>query len=214
MIYMSQGSMDLDQLTDLIKVTLDKVWGPGWGIFSDNDPTGNDPETTPMPHITYNLVSRVPVKEHGMARRLYDQLPDSEYPGHYISIYRQWFKCDVEFIIYARTRREATVTAFNFEEFMADYIGFFKHMGVNQIFFEHEESPDVSSQYRQDIPHRTVRYSVKIERNSTVRSGILKQVELEIVGTELADAIVEEEQQAPPVNNNDFIALYDQHFPK
>jgi hypothetical protein len=181
----ADGNLDLDQFTDLIKETLDKVWGRDWGTFSDENPTDNDPSEALMPHITYNLVERTIAGEMGAAKRkFFDQEEDPDNPGHHITHYRIWFNCELEFCIYAKTRREAMKLAQRFEIFMEDYTGYFMQKGVSHINFQVERSPQVSSEYRQDIPHRTVRYSVRIERITTVRSIDVTQVTTDVVVTD------------------------------
>src|SRR5205085_5791148 len=117
--------------------------------------------------------------------------------------------------LYARTRREATQLAQRFEEFMDTYYGFFKQLGITEILFEEERKPQVSSEYRQDLPHRTVSYSVKIERISTIRSIDLVQFETAIRASSGLDPVTDQQPEPQPiVSDGGFMSLYKQHFPR
>lgn len=227
---LSKGNLDIERLTDLMKQMLDRVWGTGWGIFSSESPTGNDPETTVTPHITYNVARRTPAKNKGLKQRPFQSFPDPEDNDHHITIYRRWFECQVDFVIYAKTNHEAMAIAQEFEDFMDAYIGFFKEKGIAEIVFLSEESPKVSSENRQDIPTRTIRYSVTIERPVAVRSIHFQEIET-IVGTNpdeppMGDIITDpddehaiNDQDGVPVRErtfhpNQFMDLYKENFPR
>lgn len=226
---LADDNCDLDGFTDLIHDLLNRVWGPNWGIFTSESPTGNDPEVSPTPHITYNLLRREPADKKSLKRKQFKTFADKDNPGHNITLYRQWFDCAMEFVVYTKTNKEATRVAQRFEEFMETYTGYFKQKGVSEIVFNSEEGPSVSSESRQDIPHRTVRYFVRIERITPVRSIHLKQIDIIIdddepqlavlpdtvsYGEETNDELENQTVESQQTDQDEFLGLYKQHFPK
>ena len=210
--YTAQSTADIEKLTDMIHTLLNAVWGSDWGVFSNEDPTDNDSMQAPMPHIVYNLVSRRITEDKQLKRKQAGTFPDEDHPGHNITKYSMMFDCELEFAIYAQSRIEATRTAQRFEEFMEDYKGYFKEQGISEILFLEESRPDVSTEYRQDIPHRIVTYLVRIERISIVRSVHLK----EVIATINVDT--QTTPHVPPkmeVEVKDFfLNMYNTYFPK
>lgn len=221
----AHGAADLEKFTDMICKLLNIAWGNDWGIFSEENPTGNNPEETPLPHITYNLISRRSTEKRGLKGQTFAPIPDPEHEGETITPVRQWFDCIVEFCIYARTNAEATRLAQRFEEFMYTYRGFFKDEGITEIIFEEERAPEVNSLYRQDIPHRTIRYLVRIERIIEIRSYELRQVGLSLNRVDLHlqagdmefDSVFDDSPTPTRVQadlGNEFLDLYHKNFPR
>lgn len=219
--FTSEGTMDLDTFMDALHKMLNRVWGIEWGVFSDESPTGNDIENTPLPHVTYNLASRkIDTDKGGIKAKQFGSFPDPDHEGHNITLFKQWFNCTVDFVVYAARRREAAVIAERLEVFIESYRGYFKELGISEITFQEEFSPGVSSQYRQDLPHRTVRYLVRIERINAVRSVHLKEIE-HIVKVEKSSVPERVEREEPKskqkiVENGltNFLDLVDEHYPK
>lgn len=171
----------IDQFTDSVKEVLDAAWDPGWGEFTSEWPTGNDPNVIPLPAITYELFHRVPSKSMKTIKpRNMGYVPDPDVPGGIIWHWSMWFDCLVDFGIWAKTNREAEDLKRRFEDMMMIYAGQFKKQGVSEILFISEMKPTVSTKWRQDIPHRALRYFVRIERIIPVRSDTLQKISAEI----------------------------------
>lgn len=231
--YSADDTADIEKLTDMVETLLKAVWGSDWGIFSEDSPTGfsgDDSDSTKikLPHITHDLVSRVPMEDRTVKWTAFDSFPDPENPGHNITMYKQWFECELQFDLYHKTKKEARRLAQRFEEFMNTYIGYFKKQGVQEIIFLSEESPKTESFARQEMAKRTLTYYVRIERISAVRSAHLKQIADTIkVGDEpLEFTLPDSEPQPAPVQafqssssnelahkgSNDFLSLYKKHY--
>jgi hypothetical protein len=210
-------SADLGDLTDMIHRLLPMVRGEKWGVFSEEAPTGNDAEQMVMPHIAFNLTSRVHTANRAAKWQRFGSEPDPEYPNETISFYRSWYTCQVDFTIYARTNKEARQTAEWFEQFMETYSGYFKEQGISEIIFREEKAPGVNSFYRQDLPYRTLCYEVRIERIMTIRSYDLNKLDVVIQEpTIVADIAPEERNQSVSTHleNNNFLDVYNQNFPR
>jgi hypothetical protein len=212
----ASGTVDgLDQFTTIIKTIIDKAWGATWGTFTNEWPVGNDPTTLPLPQITYELFHRVPSKSmKSIKPRLMETIPDPDVPNGTIDVYRQWFDCLVDFGIWHKTNMEAEALKQKFEDFMLAYSGYFKQQGVSELLFVAEMQPSVSTKWRQDIPHRALRYLVRIERVTPVRSTTISEL--------FTNVVVHNPQQTGgtviteyPVNQaiDPFLQIYNRNYP-
>jgi hypothetical protein len=208
----------VDEFTDLVKFILDAAWGPDWGEFTIEYPTGTDPDNIPLPIITYELVRRRPSESiPALKPKPMQIIPDPDVPGHTITIYRQWFDCYIDFSFWHKTHREAEDLKNRFEDMMLAYAGYFKQKGVSEILF-HEEGPeDISVKWRQDIPHRVLRYFIRLERVTTVRSVVINNittvVDVALNGTP-ATPVSETVFVDPPSKGTDpFLLLYEHYYP-
>jgi hypothetical protein len=226
--FTAKSNADLEKLTDMIHKLLNIVWGEGWGVFSEESPTDNDAEKAPMPHITCKLVDRTHTDNKAVKWSKFASEPDPEHEGETISSQRCWFTCELEFVIHAVTNREARIIAQRFEEFMETYVGYFKQEGVSEIIFKREKAPNVDSSTRQDIPHRSLCYQVRIERIITVSSYQLKQVDLMLKEVDVDVELVQPDgatdnfqstfnDDSEPVRTHlgpsNFLDIYNKEFP-
>lgn len=224
----AKDTADLDKLTDMIYKLLDIAWGDKWGVFSEERPTDNDADNTPLPHITYNLIHRVHTEKKTVKWQQFASEPDPIHKGETITQYKCWFTCQVDFTVYDDTNRGARLTAQRFEEFMETYIGYFKQEGISEIIFKSEKAPDVSSSYRQDIPYRTLCYEVRIERILAVSSYDLHRVDVILHDVDvdmnvvkpdgtLIDTYQSEFYDENPVKthlgSSNFLDVYNKNFP-
>jgi len=148
--------------------------------FSEDQPLGEDPEVMKLPHIVYELQNRKH-SEHfsdGRKPRQLKSYPDPDQVGHNITEASEHFDCLVEFVIYGNDKRETRKWAESFENFILTYTGHFKKQGIGEILFLEELPREVSSKYRQDLPHRRLRYLVRIQRIQMLRSIRLSEVDV------------------------------------
>lgn len=223
----AKTTADLEKLTDMIHKLLNIVWGESWGIFSEESPTDNDAEKACLPHITYNLVNRVHTDKKTVKWSRFASEPDPLHKGETITHYKCWFTCNVEFTIYDDTNKGARVTTQKFEEFMETYIGYFKQEGISEILFKEETAPGVNSDYRQDLPYRTLRYEIRIERTMTISSYDLNQVDIKLSEIdvdmqvqhpsgnidEYASSLTQDNAVKTHLGPSNFLDLYNQNFP-
>lgn len=202
---------DFDDAMDLIHSIWTKVHPEC--VFSEEEPNGNTPETVALPHISYEVLHRKH-SEHfsdGKKPRQLRVYPDPDQPGQNITEASEWFDCISEFLIYGNNKREAKKWMKLFEEFILTYTGYFKEQGIAEILFLEEQSPVVSSEYRQDLPHRRLRYLVKIQRTQTLRSIRLDYVD--VVAQTPADGTVNDNSIIYSTSeNNEFLTLYDERI--
>lgn len=151
-------------------------------VFSEDEPSHNDSEDVPLPHIVYDMTYREHTEQmsDGRKPRIIQVKPDPEQPGHNLTEATEFFDCVAEFVIYANTNRQAREWAEKFELFILTYTGYFKQKGIQEIVFLNEQRPEVSTKYRQDLPHRVLHYLVRIQRSRMLRSIRLSEIETEV----------------------------------
>ncbi len=210
----SKGSMDLDDFADKVKELLAMV-DPDVQ-FVEDEPTGNSPDKINLPIITFDIHERVRSESHpSLGPILFDNIKDPENPESTIKRYRMWFDTEVEFKIFHQTNREAKIVMREFEEFLFIYKGYFKELGISDIIFLAERPPQVITRWQMEVPVRTLRYLVRIERITTVRSNKhlqFGQVDLTVERPEGHEVYREKYplQKSAKVNTltNDFMKAY------
>lgn len=181
----AEGNIGIDEFTDKILELTSLAWGEDWGTFTLEEPVGNDQENLNAPIITYDIHERVRSESHkSLDPILFDTVKDPDDPGASIKLYRMWFDVEMEFKIYHETNREARMLMEEFETFLFTYKGFFKNMGISDIIFLAETKPMVTTLWQQNLPTRTLRYLVRIERITTIRSSALQKATSVRIDTE------------------------------
>lgn len=216
--FTANGTADIEDLTDSIHRLLNAVRGVGWGVFSSEYPTDNDPDNNPMPHVTYSLDRRVHTKDRNVKAQRFASVPDPEHRGENIQIYRTWFDCDLQFEIFADSNLDAMREAQRFEEFIEAYKGYFKEQGISEMVFKEERKSGVSNEYRQTFPKRTIVYTVRIERVQEIRSIDLKHVEgvVKVGSNEKEDVLFQscpDGANPQDLGNSNFLDIYYDNFP-
>lgn len=182
---MAEGNIGIDEFTDKILELTSLAWGEDWGTFTLEEPVGNEQENLKAPVITYDTHERVRSESHkSLDPILFDSVRDPDDPGASIKLYRMWFDVEMEFKIYHETNREARILMEEFETFLFTYKGFFKNMGISDIIFLAETKPMVTTLWQQNLPTRTLRYLVRIERITTIRSSALQKATSVRIDTE------------------------------
>lgn len=192
---------------------LHKVWAKvnPECVFSEEEPLDNTPEDLSLPHITYEVLTRKHSEgfSDGKKPRQLKSYPDPEQPGHNLTEASEWFDCHAEFLIFGRTKGEAKKWMKLLEEFILTYTGYFKQQGVAEILFLEEKSPKVSSEYRQDLPHRRLRYLVKIQRTQTLRSIRLDELDV-VARTPSIDDTADGNVVYTTKEDHEFLNLYNE----
>lgn len=178
----------LDGFIETVQKLLTAAWGQGTFILSEEEPTGTDPQSLPIPHITMDLSDRKHMSEQSLngipgfkssfRGKFHEQRNDPEYPGHFIHEFRKYFHCEVTFKIWHKTNSGARSIAEKLEYFMEAYAGLFKEHGMFQIKFNREGSPKVIDSSRQFIPKRELVYDIYIVRTDIVRTKQLYDVQI------------------------------------
>lgn len=173
---------DFDDAMELIHNVWTKVHREDCG-FSEEQPLGEDAEQLRLPLIVYDLQHRKHSEHHktGSKPKQFDVYPDPEQPGHNLTEVTEWFDCIVDFYVYGRAHGDAKMWTKNLENFFLGYTGHFKKSGVHEILFIEEGPNRVSTEYRQDLPHRRLRYLVRIQRTQIVRTIRLDEVDVKVV---------------------------------
>lgn len=180
-------------------------------VFSEDQPKGGDPEALTLPHIVYDLQLRKH-SEHfptGNKPKTLHVRPDPEQAGQNLTEVSEWFDCTVDFLVYGASRKEAKEWTKNFENFLTGYMPHLRESGIENITFIEESRNTVSTEYRQDLPYRRLRYLVRIQRIQTIRTIRLEDVDVRVVTPDAArkDGI----QEVYP-GDGEFLDLYNKNI--
>lgn len=185
----AQGTMDVDQFTELMNGLLKKAWGEDWGKFIQKEPTSNDPEKLVLPVIVYDTQRRVPSTSHPSPDPiLFDKIKDEDHEGTFLNLYRQWFDMEINFWIYHQTNRDATILMAEFEAILFEYKDYFKDLGISDIKFQSEEPPQIVQAWGKDLPQRNLVYLIRLERVLTSRLNSTKVIDPVVLGQDEAYA--------------------------
>jgi hypothetical protein len=171
----------LNSFADTLRRLLDAAWGTGWGVFSDEETTFDDPENMQLPYIVFHLVSREPNKElTPLKKRFFETMPDTLYEGHHVEVWRKWYDCRVDFLCYARTDREARYWTNKLEAFIDTYAGYFKENGMSELIFLGEGEAGRTRIQTGNLAVRTLRYLVRVEEIRIVRGKLLEDLSIQV----------------------------------
>ena len=175
-LLLAEGHLDLDEFFDELKVLLDRVWGTGWGVFAEAEANVDDPVQLSTPRIHWEVVRREPDRNLSPKPKLYQELPDPEYEGHSVQLYRQWFTAEVRFICMDSNRRGARRIAQRLEEVLLLFTGHFRRLGITDLFLDYERSEPIEGAPRQPVARQVLGYRVRYERIIPLRTKALEQL--------------------------------------
>lgn len=183
--YHADGSIsDIDQVGELLRKLLNAAWGSNWGEFSPELSLGESPESTKLPAITYDIVSRE--TSSGMGRikptqiESYSEVVDNKPTGDVMTIYSQLFDCIVEFDCWGSSSLEARRLLNRFEYVLTFYSGFLKEQGIQEMFFLKEIPAKQSIHYIDDFYMKPIIYFMRLERKSFVRQSTFQNIQVEV----------------------------------
>lgn len=190
--YRAEGNINIDELSYLIKSLLDDTWEDNWGEFSDSSPNSlTESEEHIFPRITFKVLNRIPSKHKlGIKPRLMDITLDEKDSNYTLLMSRQWFDCEVEFLISHHTNKEAYELMTRFELFIEAYTGYFKRKGISEIVFLNETSVDSENSVLKHKSNKSLKYLILYERIGIERvrttKALLTQIE---ANTKIANSI-------------------------
>ncbi len=171
----------LDGFVNAIHRLLNAAWGTGWGVFSEEEPTGNDPEKIPTPHITFELTTReISPELKNFRGKLMESFSDPDYPEFYIEVRKKFFKCRVTFKVWHKTNQGARAINEKLEYFLEHYVGYFKENGIMQLKFVKEGKPNKQIHARQLVPNRELLYDLYIVQNEITRTKLLNDITIKL----------------------------------
>ena len=180
--FFAEDNYDIEKFFETLHALLDAAWGEGWGVFSDDEPLGADPNDIKLPTIVYDTPEYKPNEQLSPlgARRFMYRKQDASDPKEIIEFHKQWFDYTVRFEIYAATNRECRLWANKLEDLIFTYTPFFNEMGVKSIQFKKGGIDIVSPKTGQDTVHRSLRYFIQIERTYIVRTKKIEEVKQDV----------------------------------
>lgn len=165
-----EGNLNFLELTDLIYVLLETVWGEDWGIFTMESPKTIDPKNITFPTITFQLKEQKPgIVGNNELRELkprlrgeYKQTNNVTKEVRIITEYAQRVDADIQFSIFGETNLEAIRLSESFMNFIYQYTGILQKEGIQNIWFQSEEADDDSP--RDSVYVRRINYRVTFEK--------------------------------------------------
>ncbi len=178
--------------------------------FIEQEGTQNLSESLELPAIMYDLISRKHTDKlsDGRKPRQMKQYLDPDNPKQYQTELTEWFDCLGEFHIYGNTKLEAKEWKRKFEFFMLTYTGYFKKLGISDITFISELRPEVSTENRQELPHRTLRYLVRIQRIEIIKSAEIQDIHTKAFVQHQSGNL----ESHPTSEAADFLRLFNQNY--
>ena len=169
---------DIDEFFSLVHEMWNMIYNDECEFIEEN-PLQDTPEKLRMPRVAFELARREHTKEmpQGKKPKIYKSYTDPNNEEYSIQEVSEFFDCSVRFCIYGNSKKQAKEWAKKFELFMLTYAGIFKQRGTQEIMFLEESEQKVSTEGRQELPHRTLRYLVRIQRIQIIRSIKLKDIE-------------------------------------
>lgn len=185
----AKGNIDTEGFAELLDSLMKAAWGENWGTFTDQEPTGTTPENLPLPIISWDVVRRVPSEAMKQPKhRNWGTIEDPNTPGEFLTVFRQWFDCEIEFKVWTKTSHEAKQLAKRLEALLLAYTGFFKEQGLQDLTFLSETSEGVQSTGRQDIACRRLLYLARVESIYAERTSALDEIQAKVKAARPGDA--------------------------
>ena len=176
-----EDCVTLDGFSTALHRLLNAAWGHNWGVYSEEEPMGNEPDNLDAPQITFALDRRVISEElKAYRKKLMDVRPDPDNPGFNINIYQRLFRCRVSWRCWHKTKRGSRIMLKKLEWFLENYIGYFKEHGLVQMKFFSEERPMIDKTARRKIPCATLKYDIWIVETEIVRDRLLNDLNIKV----------------------------------
>lgn len=137
-----------------------------------------DPDMkTDKVYITYNLVSRQPLREiKPMAREEIIEKCDVTGEERLGTIYGQKYNCEVQFNIFASEYKIANEVMKIFEDMLFSFTGYMKEKGILNILFKQQFTDYDYNIYRKSMSVRNLRYTVETENLIVIFNDKVEQV--------------------------------------
>ena len=147
-------------------------------IPQDNQDKIIDPDVkTDKVFITYNLVSREPLREiKPMAREEIIEKCDVSGEERGGMIYGQKYNCEVQFNIFASEYKIANEVMKMFEDMLFSFTGYMKERGISNILFKKQFTDSDFNIYRKSLSVRNLRYTIETENLIVVMSDRVDQI--------------------------------------
>ncbi len=127
--------------------------------------------------ITYNLVSREPLREiKPMAREEIKEKCDVSGEERRGTIYGQKYNCEVQFNIFASEYKIANEVMKIFEDMLFSFTGYMKERGISNILFKKQFTDSDFNIYRKSLSVRNLRYTIETESLIVVMSDKVDQI--------------------------------------
>jgi len=180
----SEQPIDYDGFTTLMKRLLIGVWGENWGVFTQDAPSGKDPNNVAFPMITYGIKYMRPGKvgkstQELKPRHRFTETRATNGNGPVLmSIYGQVMDAEVCFHVWEESNAKVEKKAKEFRDFMNIYKGYFKSQGIREIMFLNMSDQPDNGLYRDNVSCRKLSYLVQFEEFTEMPSDSIRTIEM------------------------------------
>jgi hypothetical protein len=179
----SEGSLDYDGFTTLMKRLLTAAWGDKWGTFTSDAPSGNNPQNIEFPIITYSLKFMRPgevgkgTREIRPRQRFIDNRDvDGTQPNSTI-IKGQVMDAEIVFEVWEESNAKVEKLAKKFRDFMTIYSGYFKSQGLRNILFLMMNDTPENGRFRDNTVCRKFIYRIQFEELTEIPTDVFKVID-------------------------------------
>ncbi len=167
----------MESFTELFGRLLNDTWEDGWGEFTVEYPTSNNPDKVNVPKIVFEVYKRRPsVNKKGIKSRQLEINIDPDDDNYALVLNRKWFDCEVSFLIINKTNYSAGKLMNRLESFIETYTGYFKQNGLSEIVFLCEDNATLKARRLEGIPSKCLKYLIVLERISVERIRTTKEI--------------------------------------
>lgn len=161
--------------------------------------------TINLPCITYTIVERENSDKTPLAPIKicsYKEVVDGKYTGDVFNVFTKFYDCMIEFDIYGINGEQVDYIKEKFEEILEIHSGALKKAGLSDIRFLKEISAKDSINF-ETKPGAALVYYIEIQKVTSVRTNVLKKVNVEVKTKVEEDNPLLQEIIKEIVNSND-----------
>ena len=168
----------ISMTSKLICLTMDDLEYEVEFVPQDNMDKIIDPDVkTDKVFITYNLISREPLREiKPMPREEIIEKCDVSGEERMGVIFGQKYNCNVQFNIFASEYKIANEVMKMFEDMLFSFTGYMKENGISNILFKEQFTDTDYNIYRRSMSVRNLRYTIETENLIIVFNDKVEQI--------------------------------------
>lgn len=188
----SSTVMSYRDLMRTIQKLLYTSWGNNKVRFTSAYPKKATTENVAPPIITYKVLSKTPgafgSKNTTELKPRHRETITIEEAGKKIAVefLGQVFDYKILFELWSEDGESADELVERFQQFMFQYTGFLKKIGVSEIFFESMDSDSGSAEWKTDLIKRSIVYHIRLDEVLGIRSSVIENI--------ITDAVVHDSE--------------------
>jgi hypothetical protein len=182
----------LKHFFSVIKKLINRIYFEdyGWEFVPEASVYTNNPDNIQTPLITYKIGSRKTIEGRTGKKPVWkEEYVDSNDKSSVIIVNAQQFDSVINFGFWGSTYEEAEKTRDEFEDFIWEYLGEFRHEGILDMYFLEQAEDEVVKIKEQFFAKQSLLYGVRNERTIKYKNSRINQIDTEIYGPEGYESI-------------------------